>query len=137
MKMKRMKISCLEIISNLFYYANLCFRYAQQSAQSILNSKFNKPTCRLKRLQANKYKITVTFPDRTVMIQFKRPRGPINLESTTKPEMYPYLQNERKTPIKIISPAVPNEYKPHCKTANDYEEEAWKIYEKNCLVINE
>jgi hypothetical protein len=62
--------------------------------------------------------------------------------------MYPYLQNDRKTPIKIISPhlrAEPNakrhhdanEHKPHCITAKDYEEEAWKIYEKNCLVINE
>lgn len=132
--MKRIRISCLKALSELFYYANLLFQYTR----SVFNARFlNVTRCSLKQLDSNKYKVTVTFPDRTVMIQFKRPRGPTNFTSTTKPEIHPYLQNDRKTPIKIILPPAVAPPSDHCKTANDYEEEAWKNYEKNCLLINE
>ena len=137
--MKRIRISCSKSVSNVIYYAKLCFNYAR----AVFNAKIKAltfesgggATCSLKRLDSNKYQLTVVFPDRTVMIQFKRPRGPVNLDSETRPEMYPYLKNDRKTPVTIILPFHCDTS--HCTSANDYEEKAWKSYEKNCLLINE
>jgi len=131
--MKRIRISCRETVSNVFYYAKLCFQYARAKFNAKLNST---ATCSLTRLDSNKYQVNVLFPDRAVMIQFRRPRGPVDLHSNVRPEMYPYLQNDRKTPVTIILPKGERVVS-HCKTSNDYEEEAWKNYEKNCLLINE
>jgi hypothetical protein len=138
--MKRIRISCSKSVSNVICclrtakrYAKLCFKYAR----AVFNAKIKalSATCSLKRLDSNKYQVTVVFPDRTVMIQFKRPRGPVNLDSETRPDMYPYLKNDRKTPVTIILPFQCDTS--HCTSANDYEEKAWKSYEKNCLLINE
>ena len=54
------------------------------------------------RMEMNRYKVVVHFPDRDVAIQFKRPRGPVIMNSETTPEaLLPYLQNDRQTPILV------------------------------------
>ncbi len=56
----------------------------------------------VERLDSNRYKVTINFPDRNVCIQFKRPRGPVEEPSEhMRKELFPYLQNDRRTPIKI------------------------------------
>jgi hypothetical protein len=58
----------------------------------------------VERLDANMYKVTISFPDRDVIIQFKRPRGPLeDPPENVREELFPYLQNDRRTPIKIIN----------------------------------
>ena len=56
----------------------------------------------VERVDINRYKVVIKFPERDVAIQFKRPRGPLQeIPDHVKPEMIPYLQNDRKTPIVI------------------------------------
>lgn len=57
---------------------------------------------KVKRVDINRYKIVIQFPERDVAIQFKRPRGPLeDPPDDVRKEILPYLQNDRKTSIKI------------------------------------
>jgi len=58
----------------------------------------------VERVDINRYKVTINFPERDVIIQFKRPRGPLEEPSeNVREELLPYLQNDRRTPIKIYT----------------------------------
>ena len=61
------------------------------------------PKITLEKVDFSRYKIEIQFPDRKVFIQFRRPRGPIAPRPINKrPELFPYLQNDWKTPIEIF-----------------------------------
>jgi len=61
------------------------------------------PKITLEKVDFSRYKIEIQFPDRKVSIQFRRPRGPIAARPIDKkPELFPYLQNDWKTPIEIF-----------------------------------
>jgi hypothetical protein len=63
-----------------------------------------EPESTVEYVDVNRYKVTIKFPDRDVIIQFKRPRGPPeDPPEGMRKELFPYLQNDRRTPIKIYS----------------------------------
>ena len=56
----------------------------------------------VERVDTNRYKVVIHFPDRAVAIQFNRPRGPLFAKKPDTPDaLLPYLQNDRITPITI------------------------------------
>tara|TARA_B110000977_G_C10788703_1_gene381558 strand:+ start:106 stop:375 length:270 start_codon:yes stop_codon:yes gene_type:complete len=77
-------------------------KYAIYSAYKWLFPIEDEVVAKVERVDINRYKIVIHFPERDVAIQFKRPRGPLEdpLDNVRK-EILPYLQNDRKTPIKI------------------------------------
>ena len=86
----------MNILKNIYTVCSVSFQYFL--AWVIPPSKFYAT---VQKLDFNRYKVVVHFNDRDVAIQFRRPRGPQSTRVDVRPELFPYLQNDRTTPIHL------------------------------------